>query len=109
MITAGDLLDGIMAASRASIMLGAKDLVAAVDELLRAAEWEQFLVMVPRMRAAFERLHASQLDSVAETVAQLYGLEEIESLTELRTSVGAAALLAEIDQKVARIMKEWDT
>jgi hypothetical protein len=108
MVTAGDLLDGIMAASRASIMLGAKSLVASVDELLRAADWDQFLIMVPRMRAAFERLHGSQLDAVAETVAHLYGLEESESLTELRTSVGAAALLAKIDQKVASIMKEWD-
>jgi hypothetical protein len=108
MITAGDFLDGIMAASRTSIMLGAKTLIAAVDELLRAAEWDPFLIMVPRMRAAFERLHENQKDSVAETVAQLYGLEESDSLTELRTSVGAAAMIAQIDQKVAQIMKEFD-
>jgi Family of unknown function (DUF5682) len=108
MITAGDFLDGIMAASRTSIMLGAKALIIAIDELLRAAEWDPFLVMLPRMRAAFERLHDNQKESVAETVAQLYGLEEADSLTELRTSVGAAAMIAKIDQKVARIMKEFD-
>jgi hypothetical protein len=108
MVTAGDFLDGIMAASRTSIMLGAKALIAAVDELLRAAEWDPFLTMVPRMRAAFERLHDRQKDSVAETVAQKYGLEEADSLLELRTSVGAAAMIAQIDQKVSEIMKKWD-
>ena len=59
MVTAGDFLDGILAVSRTSIMLGADALILALDELLRAAEWEPFLVMVPRLRAAFERMHAS--------------------------------------------------
>lgn len=108
MATAGDFLDGIMAASRTSIMLGAKSLVAAIDELLRAAEWDPFLTMVPRMRAAFERLHDQQKDSIAETVAKQYGLEEADSLLELRTSVGAAAVITKIDQRVSEIMKRWD-
>ncbi|MBI2810162.1 MAG: hypothetical protein HYX67_04950, partial [Candidatus Melainabacteria bacterium] len=108
MITAGDFLDGIMAASRTSIMLGAKSLIAAVDELLRAAEWEPFLTMVPKMRAAFERLHASQLDGVADTVAKQYGLKDSDSLTELRTSVEGAAMIVEIDNRVAKIMSKWD-
>ncbi|CAN5335027.1 hypothetical protein BH10CYA1_BH10CYA1_15730 [soil metagenome] len=72
MITAGDFLDGIMAASRTSIMLGTNSLIAAIDELLRAAEWDPFLTMVPKMRAAFERLHGSQLDNVADRYRPAY-------------------------------------
>jgi hypothetical protein len=108
MVTAGDLLDGILAVSRTSILLGADALIDALDELLRAASWEPFLTMLPRLRAAFERLHAGQRDSLAARVAQRYGLAEQESLTELRTSVGAAALLAAIDRQVAEIMTTWD-
>lgn len=108
MITAGDFLDGIMAASRTSIMLGAKSLIAAIDELLRAAEWDPFLTMVPKMRAAFERLHGSQLDNVADTVAKQYGLKDSDSLTELHTSVEGAAMIVEIDNRVAQIMSKWD-
>jgi hypothetical protein len=108
MVTAGDFLDGIMAVSRTSILLGADALIGAVDELLRAAEWEAFLTMLPRMRAAFERLHERQRDALAERVAHRYGLTEKEALTELRTSVGAAALIARIDRQVDEIMKAWD-
>jgi hypothetical protein len=108
MVTAGDFLDGVLAVSRTSILLGADALVGAVDELLRAAEWERFLVLLPRLRAAFERLHERQRDALAEHVAQRYGLAEKESLTELRTSVGAAARIARIDAQVAQIMKKWE-
>ena len=108
MVTAGDFLDGILAVSRTSIMLGADVLIGAVDELLRAAEWEAFLTMLPRLRGAFERLHQRQREALAERVAQRYGLAEKESLTELRTSVGAAALIARIDRQVAEIMQAWD-
>jgi hypothetical protein len=108
MVTAGDFIDGIMAVSRTSILLGADALVRAIDELLRAADWDNFLVMLPRLRAAFERLHERQRESLGERVAGHYGLSEETSLTELRTSVGAAALIARIDQQVDRIMKEWE-
>jgi hypothetical protein len=108
MATAGDYLDGIMAVSRTSILLGADALIAAIDQLLRATPWETFLVMLPRMRAAFERLHARQVESIADRVAQRYGLVEKESLTQLRTSVAAAAWLAEIDHKVASLMEQWE-
>ena len=61
------------------------------------------------IRAAFERLHARQVDAMAERVAVHYGLEdEGESLVELRTSVGAAALIAQIDARVAEEMKKWE-
>ncbi len=39
MVTAGDLIDGMFAVSRTSLMLGADALVAAIDDLLKAAEW----------------------------------------------------------------------
>lgn len=107
MVTAGDLLDGILAVSRTSILLGADALIGAVDELLRAAEWEAFLTMLPRLRAAFERLHARQRDSLAARVAERYGLAEKETLTELRTSVAAAARIARIDRQTAEIMARW--
>ncbi len=108
MVTAGDLLDGILAVSRTSILLGAGALVGAVDDLLRAADWDAYLTMVPRLRAAFERLHAAQRDSLAGRVAERYGLAEAEELTDLRTSVAVAARIARIDRRVAEIMKEWD-
>lgn len=108
MITAGDFIDGVMAVSRTSIMLEGDALVAAIDELLQAADWDTFLVMLPRMRAAFERLHARQRESLATRVAERYGLgDKPELLTELRTSVGAAAWIARIDSEVDKIMHEW--
>jgi hypothetical protein len=108
MIQAGDFLDGAMAVSRTSILLGAESLVGAIDELLRAAQWEAFLTMLPRMRAAFTRLHERQLESLASRVAERYGLKESEKLTQLCTSAEAAAVIARIDQHVARIMESWE-
>lgn len=108
LVSAGELLHGIMTASRTSILLGARPLIAAIDELLAAAEWDPFLVMLPRMRAAFEQLHDRQRESIATTVAEHYGLKETESLTELRTSAAAAARIAEIDRRVADIMQHWE-
>src|SRR5690606_8523307 len=105
--TAGDLLDGVLAVSRTSIMVGADALIGAVDELLRSADWDAFLLMLPKLRGAFERLHERQRDSIALRVAERYGLKEAAALTELRTSVGAAARIAEIDRQVAAIMSEW--
>jgi hypothetical protein len=108
MVTAGDFLDGILSVSRTSIMLGADALVAAIDELLRAADWDPFLVMLPRLRAAFENLHRHHRDSLAAKVAQLYGLAKGETLTRLTISVAAAARIARIDQQVADIMQKWE-
>lgn len=104
---AGDFLHGVLRVSRTAILLGARPLVKAIDELLRVAEPETFLVMVPRLRAAFEALHARQRDGLAQHVAELYGMKESQSLRTLSTSVGAAQLLAELDAQVARIMGEW--
>ena len=109
MVEAGDFLDGVMSVSRTSIMLGAEALTAAMDTLLRAADWEVFLTMLPRLRAAFDRLHERQVDSLAGCVARRYGLADAgaSQLTELKTSVGAALLIAQLDQRVAEIMKKW--
>jgi len=108
MTTAGDFLDGILAVSRTSLLVNADDLTAALDDLLRAADWEPFLVMLPRLRAAFERLHRHQRDSLAANVAERYGLKKKEQLTELTTSAAAAAWIARIDARVADIMATWE-
>src|SRR5262249_30915605 len=107
MVTAGDLLDGMLAVSRTSIMLGADALVAAVDDLLKAAEWEPFLVMLPRLRAAFERLSQSQRDSLAGTVATRYGLASAADVRDLTGSPSAPPLVARLDAAVAAALVEW--
>lgn len=106
-VVAGDFLHGVLRVSRTALLLGAKSLVAAVDELLRAADHDTFLGMLPRIRAAFESLHDRQRDAVGSHVAELYGLKEAESVRALTTSVGAAHLMGELDGEVARIMEEW--
>ena len=108
MTTAGDFLDGILAVSRTSLLVHADDLVEALDDLLRAADGDPFLVMLPRLRAAFERLHRHQRDSVAANVAERYGLKKSQQLTELTTSVAAAVWIARIDARVADIIAAWD-
>lgn len=108
MLRAGEFLEGVLAVSRTSIMVGADSLVAAIDELLRAADWDQFLIMLPRMRKAFEQMHERHVDSIAARVARHYGLAKGEELQQLSTSVAAAAVLARIDAQVAEIMKKWE-
>ena len=105
--TAGDFLHGVLAVSRTSVMLGADALIAAVDELLRAAPWDAFLLMLPRLRAAFEQLHQRQRDALAERVAVRYGLAEGSTVAELHMSVATATALAQVDRRVAEIMQKW--
>ena len=107
MVTAGDLLDGMLAVSRTSILLGADALVAAVDDLLRAAEWDPFLIMLPRLRAAFERIAEAQRDSLAATVARKYGLASAADVRALSGSLGATALVARLDAAVAAALADW--
>jgi len=108
MVLAGEFLDGAFAVSKTSMLLGADALVSAIDELLRAAPWEDFMTLLPKVRSAFERLHERQRLSFADRVAVRYGLAAGEQVTELpATSAGAAAYLAKIDGQVAAIMKEW--
>jgi hypothetical protein len=104
MVAAGDFVRGILEVSRASLMLGADAIVEAIDELLRAASWETFLVMLPSLRAAFEKLRGADLGVMCDRVARRYGLREVEEL-DLGLTVGAAALMAEVDQRVAQLME----
>jgi hypothetical protein len=107
MVTAGDLLDGMFAVSHTSILLGADALIAAIDDLLKAAEWEPFLVMLPRLRAAFERLSKSHRDSLAATVAQRYGLSSAADVRTLRGSLAATALISRLDAATAVVLQDW--
>ncbi|HEU0031454.1 MAG TPA: DUF5682 family protein [Kofleriaceae bacterium] len=108
MVLAGEFLDGAFAVSKTSMLLGADALVAAIDELLRAAPWDDFMNLLPKVRNAFERLHERQRLAFADRVAARYGIVELEQVTELApTSATAAAYMAQIDARVAAIMKEW--
>jgi hypothetical protein len=59
--------------------------------------------MLPSLRAAFEKLRGADLGVMCERVARRYGLREAEEL-DLALTVGAAALMAEVDQRVAEIL-----
>jgi hypothetical protein len=107
MVTAGDLLDGMLAVSGSSLMLGADALVAAVDDLLKAAEWESFLVMLPRLRAAVERLSNPHKDSLAGTVARRYGLAQASEVRAAIGNLAATVLVARLDAAVAATLKDW--
>ncbi len=107
MVAAGDFVRGILEVSRTSLMLGADTIVLAVDELLRAADWDTFLVMLPRLRAAFGKLRGADHGVFCERVARSYGMGDAEEL-DLSLTVGAAALMAEVDHQVAQIMEEWE-
>ena len=100
MLQAGEFLDGLLAVSRTSIILGADGLIQAIEDLLQAAERESFLTMLPRIRAAFERLSEHNRQAIAQRVAERHGLKETEQLTDLSTSSATALLIAEIDQQV---------
>jgi Family of unknown function (DUF5682) len=108
MTVAGEFLDGVLATCRTSLLLGADHLVGAVDELLKVAGHEAFLVMLPRLRAAFERLHERQRMTLADRVARRYGIKASEDLTRLGTSLAAGVLMARIDEQVGRILAGWD-
>ncbi|HWO24098.1 MAG TPA: DUF5682 family protein [Kofleriaceae bacterium] len=107
MVLAGEFLDGAFAVAKTSILLGAGELVTAIDELIRTASWDQFVVLLPRVRHAFERLHDRQRGTFSERVAETYGIKEVAEVAKLHTSVGAAVQMAAIDAEVAAIMKEW--
>ncbi|MFO0587795.1 MAG: DUF5682 family protein [Polyangiaceae bacterium] len=110
MVLCGDFLSGVMETSKTALMLGADGVVRAIDELLRAAKWEHFMVLLPRTRGAFEAVHERARVALADRVALLYGLREDEAaaVTKLETSVDAALKLTEIDARVGDIMKDWD-
>jgi hypothetical protein len=110
MVQCGDFLSGVMETSKTALMLGADGIVRAIDELLRKATWDQFLVLLPRTRGAFEACHERARVALADRVATIYGLQDDEAaaVTKLTTSVDAAVMLSAIDARVGQIMKEWD-
>jgi hypothetical protein len=63
--------------------------------------------MLPDVRGAFESLHERQRRSLADRVAERYGLSDATVLVTLQTSASAARQLAAIDAKVSEIMKTW--
>jgi hypothetical protein len=108
MVLAGEFLDGAFAVSRTSLLLGADALIAAIDDLLRAAPWDDFMTLLPKVRHAFERLHERQRLAFADRVSARYGGAEAAELRALpATSERAAAYLASLDARVAAIMKDW--
>lgn len=110
MILCGDFLSGVMETSKTALMLGADPIVRAIDELLRAATWDQFLMLLPRTRGAFEAVHERSRVALADRVASLYGLKDDETaaVTKLATSLDAAVKISEIDARVGKIMEEWE-
>jgi hypothetical protein len=110
LITVGEFLQGMLATSRTAILLGADAIVAAIDDLLRTAQWEQFLVLLPRARGAFETMHDRVRVSLADRVAVRYGLsaEEGDTIAKLETSAGAAQRIVALDAQVAEMMKAWE-
>ena len=110
MILCGDFLGGVMETSKTALLLGADGVVRAIDELLRVARWDQFLMLLPRTRGAFEAVHDRTRVALADRVAALYGLQDddLAVVTKLETSVGAAVKLSEIDARVGQILKDWD-
>lgn len=107
LVQAGPWLDGVMAVSKTSILLGAQALVIAVDDLLRAADGDAFKTLLPQVRHAFERLHERQRDSLASHVAEHYGLKDGTAITHIETSTEALVHMARIDKRVAEVMQEW--
>jgi len=105
----GDFLAGLVATSKTAILLGAEPLVKAIDQLLRAASWDDFMILIPRARVAFEDMHDRTRVALADRVAEIYGLGEASSaaLVTLPSS-GAAERLVRLDSMAEAIMKEWE-
>jgi len=110
LVTCGDFLAGMLATSRTALLLGADEVVAAIDELLRTAAWEDFLVLLPKARGAFHDLHDRARVSLADRVAVKYGLraEEGDTLAKLETTAGAAARIMALDRRTGEIMRDWE-
>ncbi len=110
LITCGDFLQGMLQTSRTAILLGADAIVGAIDELLRSAQWEQFLTLLPRARGAFEGMHDRTRVSLADRVAVRYGLraDAGDAIARLETDAAVAVQLVMLDTRVAELMKDWE-
>ena len=104
---AGDFLHGVLAVSTTAVMVGAGALVAALDRLLKVADGEVFMAMLPRLRAAIEQLHPRHRDAFAAAVARHLGLGEAQLDRMLDHSAAGQALIVELDRETAAIMADW--
>ncbi len=105
MVEAGDLLDGMLAASRTSIVLGGDAFVEAIDKLLRAVEWEAFMIMLPKLRAAITRIDSRAASGFAQKVARKYGLQPGDTFKHLPRALNILAV--RLDEETSRIMESW--
>lgn len=103
----GDFLHGVLGVSTTAVMLGAKSLVAALDEVISVAGREAFLAMLPRLRAAIEQLAPRLRDALAGAVAVHLGVARDRLDADLQLGAAAHALIAELDAETARIMADW--
>lgn len=106
LVSGAEMVDGLMAASPASVLLEPACLVEALDELLRTASWDAFLTMLPRLRRAAERAGPSGVRALAEEVARRHGLRTPLALDHLPRSLNLVAV--RIDEEVSMIMAEWE-
>lgn len=106
MIECSQFVNGVIALSQTSILLGAKEIVQSLDLLLEHAADDVFDIMVVHFRSAFMLLGSAQRMRLADVVAQHYGLREAEDL-QLNTSLQSVQVFAELDQQVASIMRNW--
>ncbi len=106
-LRAGEYLQGLLRASTTAIMLGASELVVALDRLIVSVDGECFLTLLPSLRAAIEQLHRRHRDAFIAAAARHLGVQT-EAVEELLGGDPAAhALIAELDQEVARIMADF--
>ncbi|NOQ64061.1 MAG: hypothetical protein GQ582_06075 [Methyloprofundus sp.] len=108
LVQAGDFLEGLLSVSRTSIITGSPQLIEAIEELFKHADHQSFLIMLPKIRQAFEAIQPQSKYAIADKVAQRHGLKSSVELVELNTSLEAAVLIADIDKQVDKIMQEWD-
>lgn len=108
MIEAGDYISGLMKICRTSILFGSKTLMNSIDELLKTADYDSFLIMLPKLRASFESLLEGQRKSVCSIVGQIYGLEETEILSVLTVPLENTKEIIRIDSEAQSIIQKWE-
>ena len=101
-------LAGLLSVSRTSIITGSPQLIDVIEALFKHTEHDVFLLMLPKMRGAFEQLDRHSKVAIADKVAQQHGLKESTKLLKLNTSLEAATLMAKLDTQVSRIMQAWE-
>jgi hypothetical protein len=106
----GDFLSGLVATSKTAMLLGAEPLVHAIDQLLRAATWDDFMILLPRARGAFEGMHDRSRVALADRVAVIYGLsaDEAQAITSLPTTQSGVDRLIRLDAAAEAIMQQWE-